>query len=84
MDVEQIRTVGRALPRFLDEFSDCFGRRDTRAYFYSGAFSKPRVSILPIDPIVAYARRMDPFLASWLSLSGGQDHDQGKSARLCQ
>lgn len=32
MDVEQIRKVGRALPRFLDEFSDCFGRCDTRAY----------------------------------------------------
>ena len=38
MDVEQIRKVGRALSRFLDEFSDCFGRCDTRAYFYSGAF----------------------------------------------
>ncbi len=32
MDVEQIRKVGRSLPRFLDEFSDCFGRCDTRAY----------------------------------------------------
>jgi SRSO17 transposase len=32
MDVEQIRKVGRALPRFLDEFSDCFGRCDTRRY----------------------------------------------------
>jgi SRSO17 transposase len=32
MDVDQIREVGRALPRFLDEFSDCFGRCDTRRY----------------------------------------------------
>jgi SRSO17 transposase len=32
MDVGQIRKVGRALPRFLDEFSDCFGRCDTRSY----------------------------------------------------
>ena len=32
MDVGQIRRVGRALPRFLDEFGDCFGRCDTRRY----------------------------------------------------
>ena len=32
MDVGQIRKVGRALPRFLDEFADCFGRCDTRSY----------------------------------------------------
>lgn len=32
MDVDQIREVGRALPRFLDEFGDCFGRCDTRRY----------------------------------------------------
>ncbi|MCH7701857.1 MAG: IS701 family transposase [Planctomycetes bacterium] len=32
MDVRQIRKVGRALPRFLDEFGDCFGRCDTRRY----------------------------------------------------
>lgn len=32
MDVNQIRKVGRGLPRFLDEFGDCFGRCDTRSY----------------------------------------------------
>jgi SRSO17 transposase len=32
MDVNQIREVGRALPRFLDEFGGCFGRCDTRRY----------------------------------------------------
>ena len=32
MDVSQIREVGRALPRFLEEFGDCFGRCDTRRY----------------------------------------------------
>jgi len=32
MDVGQIRKVGRALPRFLNEFGDCFGRCDTRSY----------------------------------------------------
>jgi len=32
MDVNQIRKVGRALPRFLDEFGGCFGRCDTRRY----------------------------------------------------
>ena len=32
MNVDQIRDLGRALPRFLDEFGDCFGRCDTRRY----------------------------------------------------
>lgn len=32
MEVGQIREVGRALPRFLGEFADCFGRCDTRRY----------------------------------------------------
>ena len=32
MDADQIRKVGRALPRFLDEFGGCFGRCDTRRY----------------------------------------------------
>ena len=32
MDVDQIRGVGRELPRFLEEFGDCFGRSDTREY----------------------------------------------------
>lgn len=53
MDVEQIRKVGRALPRFLDEFSDCFGRCDTRAYlkvYVKGQLSDlQRKSAEPID-----------------------------------
>src|SRR3990172_12975864 len=32
MEVGQIREMGRALRRFLDEFGDCFGRCDTRRY----------------------------------------------------
>ena len=32
MEVGQIREVGRALPRFLDEFGDGFGRCDTPSY----------------------------------------------------
>jgi len=32
MDVRQIRKVGRSLPRFLNEFADCYGRCDTRRY----------------------------------------------------
>ena len=32
MDVGQIHKVARALPRFLEEFGDCFGRCDTRRY----------------------------------------------------
>jgi SRSO17 transposase len=32
MEVHQIRDPERALPRFLEEFSDCFGWCDTRRY----------------------------------------------------
>ena len=32
MEVKQIRRMGRSLTRFLDEFADCYGRRDTRSY----------------------------------------------------
>jgi len=52
MDVNQIRKVGRALPRFLDEFADCFGRCDTRRYlrvYVDGQMSNlPRKSAEPM------------------------------------
>ncbi len=52
MDVNQIRKVGRALPRFLDEFGDCFGRCDTRSYlsvYVDGQMSElHRKSVEPI------------------------------------
>ena len=32
MDVAEIRRVGRGLEAYLAEFSDCFGRCDTKSY----------------------------------------------------
>lgn len=52
MDVSQIRKLGRALPRFLDQFADCFGRCDTRRYlmvYVKGQMSElQRKSVEPI------------------------------------
>ena len=52
MDVDQIRKLGRALPRFLDEFADCFGRCDTRRHlrtYVDGQMSElHRKSVEPI------------------------------------
>ncbi len=52
MDVDQIRKLGRALPRFLDEFADCFGRCDTRRYlmvYVNGQMSElQRKSVEPM------------------------------------
>jgi SRSO17 transposase len=52
MDVNQIRKLGRALPRFLDQFADCFGRCDTRRYlmvYVKGQMSElQRKSVEPI------------------------------------
>jgi len=52
MDVKQIRRIGRSLPRFLDEFADCYGRCDTRRYlkiYVSGQVSDlQRKSVEPM------------------------------------
>jgi len=32
VDVQQIKGMGRKLRRFLDEFSDCFGRSEPREH----------------------------------------------------
>jgi len=72
MDVEQIRTVGRALPRFLDEFAGCFGRCDTREYLK--VYTKGQMSDLQrksVEPMALRAgvppRSLQAFLGflSW-------------------
>jgi len=55
MEVEQIRMVGRALPRFLDEFADCFGRCDTRAYLQE--YAKGQLSDLQRKSVEPMALR---------------------------
>lgn len=55
MDVDQIRGVGRELPRFLKEFGDCFGRRDTRQYL--GVYVKGQMSDLQRKSVEPMALR---------------------------
>jgi SRSO17 transposase len=68
MDVEQIRKLEPELARFLDRFSDCFGRRDTRAHL--GVYVRGQLSDLPeksVEPIALDAdvapRTLQEFLA---------------------
>lgn len=72
MDVGQIRRLGRALPRFLSEFGDCFGRSDTRAHLK--VYVKGQISDLhrkSVEPMALRAgvapRSLQAFLglASW-------------------
>ena len=72
MEVKQIRRVGRALPRFLSEFADCFGRSDTRAHLK--VYVKGQMSDLQrrsVEPMAlragAHPRSLQAFLglASW-------------------
>lgn len=52
MDVKQIRTLGKELMGFLDEFNDCFGRSEPREHlrtYVRGQLSDlPRKSVEPI------------------------------------
>ena len=60
MDVSQIKTMGKRLRKFLDEFDDCFVRRGSREHlrtYVGGQLSNlPRKSIEPI----ALAARVRP------------------------
>jgi SRSO17 transposase len=55
MDVDQIRRLGRELPRFLEEFGDCFGRCDTREYL--GVYVKGQMSDLQRKSVEPMALR---------------------------
>ncbi len=52
MDVDQIRRIKPELTRYLNRFSDCFGRKDTRGHmpvYVEGQLSNlPRKSVEPI------------------------------------
>lgn len=68
MDVAQLHRLGPELAQFLDEFSDCFGRKDTRAHL--GTYVRGQLSDLPeksVEPIALDAgvppRTLQEFLA---------------------
>ena len=52
MDAKQIRRLKPKLSRYLKQFADCFGRKDTRAHmptYVEGQLSNlPRKSVEPI------------------------------------
>ncbi len=52
MDAKQIRRLKPELSRYLKQFADCFGRKDTRAHmptYVEGQLSNlPRKSVEPI------------------------------------
>lgn len=69
MDVGQIRKVGRALPRFLNEFGDCFGRCDTRSYLR--VYVDGQMSVLhreSVEPMALQAGVPPRSLQAFLSL----------------
>src|SRR5512135_1556137 len=52
MDINQIRRLEPKLVEFLDQFDDCFGRKDTRAHL--GVYVRGQLSDLPqksVEPI---------------------------------
>jgi SRSO17 transposase len=68
MDVDQIHELESELFQFLDRFSDCFGRKDTRAHL--GVYVRGQLSDLPeksVEPIALDAdvapRTLQEFLA---------------------
>ncbi len=75
MDVEQIRRVGRALPRFLSEFADCFGRSDTRAHLK--VYVKGQMSDLhrkSVEPMALRAGVAPRSLQAFLGLASWDEH----------
>jgi SRSO17 transposase len=76
MDVEQIHQLEPKLTAFLDQFHDCFGRKDTRAHL--GVYVRGQLSDLPeksVEPIALDAdvapRTLQEFLAQ---LRWPEDH----------
>lgn len=75
MDVEQIRKVGRALPRFLDEFAGCFGRCDTREYLK--VYTKGQMSDLQrksVEPMALRAGVPPRSLQAFLGFLSWDEH----------
>ena len=69
MDARQIRGLKRKLKKFLDQFRDCFGRKDTRGHlstYVEGQLSKlDRKSVEPIALAAGVApRTLQQFLNS--------------------
>jgi SRSO17 transposase len=75
MDAQQIRRLEPELVTFLDEFRDCFSRKDTRAHL--GTYVRGQLSDLPeksVEPIALEAGVAPRTLQEFLSqLKWGED-----------
>src|SRR5512147_789533 len=68
MDINQIRRLEPKLVEFLDQFRDCFGRKDTRAHL--GVYVRGQLSDLPeksVEPIALEADVAPRTLQEFLS-----------------
>ena len=84
MDTNQIRRLEPELVQFLDQFGDCFGRKDTRAHL--GVYVRGQLSDLPeksVEPIALEADVAPRTLQEFLSqLKWGEDQLRDRLQRL--
>ena len=85
MDVHQIRKVGRAWPRFPDEFCDVLGRCDTRSYrSVYGDGQRSELQRKSLEPMALRAG-VSPAVAAGLSGAAGVGRESagGSAATAC-
>jgi SRSO17 transposase len=84
MDTQQIRRLEPELLTFLDEFRDCFRRKDTRAHL--GTYVRGQLSDLPqksVEPIALEAGVAPRTLQEFLSqLTWGEDLMRDRLQRI--
>jgi SRSO17 transposase len=84
MDTHQIRRLEPELVQFLDQFGDCFGRKDTRAHL--GVYVRGQLSDLPqksVEPIALEADVAPRTLQEFLSqLKWPEDQLRDRLQRL--
>jgi SRSO17 transposase len=84
MDINQMRQLEPKLVEFLDEFSGCFGRKDTRAHL--GVSVRGQLSDLPqksVEPIASEADVAPRTLQEFLSqLKWAEDRVRDRLQRL--
>ena len=84
MDINQIRRLEPKLVEFLDQFDDCFGRKDTRAHL--GVYVRGQLSDLPqksVEPIALEADVAPRTLQEFLSqLQWREDQVRDRLQRL--
>ena len=80
MDINQIRQLEPKLVEFLDQFSDCFDRKDTRAHL--GVYVRGQLSDLPqksVEPIALEADVAPRTLQEFLSQLKWRENQRARS-----